>query len=348
MSTSSRSTGSSRRRVLVSGGPPPRYTIDLSRPPRERHSEICRDFKEEMWELTGLFDSILELIGPPKLLHFLAKLGLRRVRDQEENEEIKGISRASGIPVHLIVAYNSFLDILSGCASGGVKEAQTERMLHFRGLDWGMEPLRAMVIQVEYIRDGKVIARAVTYAGYVGALNRGKEAFHFQRTAPCFAVPSPYTRPFDPGHRFKSLPASPCYLTFCSPTSVMTIEKDLKDARIRVSSDFLAVTNHDIAMEGLDEESYNRLLQENGVIGELLEDSVERKECLVSMWRGRQERGKRDGASLEQVKRWLRTYPVRNECTHFSCIMDPSRPGGGIRWAETFDGIIPQDIDDTE
>ncbi|KAH6911719.1 beta subunit of N-acylethanolamine-hydrolyzing acid amidase-domain-containing protein [Coprinopsis sp. MPI-PUGE-AT-0042] len=381
MSTSSRTTGSSRRRVLVSGGPPPRYTIDLSRPPRERHSEICRDFKEEMWELTGLFDSILELIGPPKLLHFLAKLGLRRVRDQEENEEIKGISRASGIPVHLIVAYNSFLDILSGCASGGVKEAQTERMLHFRGLDWGMEPLRAMVIQVEYMRDGKVVARAVTYAGYVGALTGVREGLSVSLNyrSRCMSLRSVYAHRWHQlcvllgrrrsisselrhvllspaptpalstlGHRFKSLPASPCYLTFCSPTSVMTIEKDLKDARIRVSSDFLAVTNHDVVMEGLDEESYNRLLQENGVIDELLEDSVERKECLVSMWRGRQERGKRDGASLEQVKQWLRTYPVRNECTHFSCIMDPSRPGGGIRWAETFDGIIPQDIDDTE
>jgi hypothetical protein len=144
-----------------------------------------------MRELTWLFDYVLELIGPPKLLHFLAKLGLRNVHDKEENEEIKGIAEASGVPLHFIVAYNSFLDILSGCASGGVKEAKTGRMLHFRGLDWGMEALRDMVIQVEYVRDGKVIARsvtffkyrhvrgrrspwtiyrAVTYAGYVGAL----------------------------------------------------------------------------------------------------------------------------------------------------------------------------------
>jgi hypothetical protein len=147
---------------------------------------------------------------------------------------------------------------------------------------------------------------------------------------------------------FKSLPTSPCYLTFCAPTSVMTIEKDLDDARITSSSDFLAVTNHDVAMEGLDEDTYSGMVKAHGAMDGLLEDSCERKQCLVDMWTERQQRGIYEGATLEQVKRWLRTYPVRNECTHFSCIMDPSRPGGGLRWVETFDGIVNQEAEDND
>ena len=124
------------------------------------------------------------------------------------------------------------------------------------------------------------------------------------------------------------------------------MEKDLGDAHISTSSEFLAVTNHDVALEELDGKKTDDLTQrDTGFMAELLEDSVERKECLVGLWNQRRGKATKEGVSVEQIKRWLRTYPVRNECTHFSCIMDPSRPGGGLRWAETFDGIIPQDVE---
>lgn len=48
-------------------------------------------------------------------------------------------------------------------------------MLHFRTLDWGMDPLRSVLVQLEFVRSKsedpeKAIARTVTYAGFVGAL----------------------------------------------------------------------------------------------------------------------------------------------------------------------------------
>lgn len=103
-----------------------------------------------------------------------------------------------------VVAYNTFLDLFSGCASGGVRtrvptslssrfgddeNAESSRkaawrkaaksskvelneatMVHFRNLDWGMPVLRDLLIRVEYTREGRVVARAVTYVGYVGVL----------------------------------------------------------------------------------------------------------------------------------------------------------------------------------
>ncbi|KAJ8516886.1 hypothetical protein ONZ45_g5864 [Pleurotus djamor] len=112
----------------------------------------------------------------PRLFKVLAKLALRRVASSEETEEILGIVEETGIQRHLVVAYNTFLDIMSGCVSGGVRvpdagfDGKSEGVVHFRGLDWEMEQLRPLTICVEYVRNGQVVARSVTYAGYTGVL----------------------------------------------------------------------------------------------------------------------------------------------------------------------------------
>lgn len=118
----------------------------------------------------------------------LARVLLRRVHQREETLEIKAIAKDSGLRLCEVVAYNTLLDVFSGCVSGGVRamrsseglkvggemhgllEDGSQTMLHFRNLDWEMDILRDLLIRVEYVRDGKVIARAVTYAGYTGVL----------------------------------------------------------------------------------------------------------------------------------------------------------------------------------
>jgi hypothetical protein len=83
--------------------------------------------------------------------------------------------------MYLLVAFNVLLDLLLGCTSGGVlveepmgqgtgwKEA---KMLHFRTLDWGMDPLRQLVVKLDYVRKdgGEVVASTVGYFGCVGVL----------------------------------------------------------------------------------------------------------------------------------------------------------------------------------
>jgi len=50
--------------------------------------------------------------------------------------------------------------------------AQSGRIAHFRTLDWSMDPLRHLTVQLEYVQSegGPVIARTVGYFGYVGVL----------------------------------------------------------------------------------------------------------------------------------------------------------------------------------
>ena len=166
--TRSKTTNSTRNPPpifrLPSHAEPPIYRIDLSAPPRQRHREICLNYKDRIKELVPIYHELLSYAPLPRLLDVLAKCFLRRVHSSEETEEIKGISEATGMPIHLVVAYNTFLDCLSGCSSGGVRvsdagSGRDEGIVHFRGLDWDMEPLRKLVICVEYVRDGKVAAR---------------------------------------------------------------------------------------------------------------------------------------------------------------------------------------------
>jgi hypothetical protein len=144
-------------------GEPPLYTIDLSLSPRARYRQICCDYSHEMQALTALYDEVLALTPFPRVLKYLARHLLRRVHSSEETEEIRGIAELTAVPVHLVVAYNTFLDLFSGCVSGGVRVSRDDGgkkgMLHFRGLDWDMEELRRLIVRVEYVRDGKVVAR---------------------------------------------------------------------------------------------------------------------------------------------------------------------------------------------
>jgi hypothetical protein len=122
---------------------------------------MCNDYKDEMEELAKIYDQILSMLPFSRLFGFLARNLLKKVYSKEETDEIRAISKASGVPIYRVVAYNTFLDIFSGCMSGGVqtKMGANTRMLHFRNLDWEMDPLRHMIIRVEYLVKGKIVAR---------------------------------------------------------------------------------------------------------------------------------------------------------------------------------------------
>jgi hypothetical protein len=176
-----------------SNEPIPTYRIDLSLPPSERYVQLATDFAPKMRKVTPLCDDIIRPAIPQQWLRnwvkMLAWLFLRRVFSDEETEEIKGIARASGVDLYFLVALNVLLDSMLGCTSGAVmttpkaskdkkkgeKVKEENRMMHFRTLDWGMEPLRSVLVVLEFVRSEtkepeKVIGRTITYAGFVGVL----------------------------------------------------------------------------------------------------------------------------------------------------------------------------------
>ncbi|KAJ7493335.1 hypothetical protein B0H11DRAFT_2394891 [Mycena galericulata] len=308
-------------RAAVLESNPPTYRVDLSAPPEERYREICSDFKPYLADIT---------------------------------REIRGISKLTGVPLHLVVAYNTFLDLFSGCSSGGARvidagNGHQSGVVHFRGLDWEMEPLR------------KSSQRAVTYAGYTGILTGVRSGLSVSLNyRPLMGSPSSVLshrlhqsamllgfRPsiasilreilLSPNPPPRDLPL------FCTPLSVLVLEKDLVTAVARTSPSFLAVTNHDQRMENLTPEQFRALLEVEGMGHHaLVDDSLERKQCVSQMWPQKGDAG----LKVADVAQQMEVRPVLNEATHFSCIMDPAVDGGGLLWVHAY--AEPVEMDDLE
>ena len=157
---------------------PPRYTINLSLPPIQRYQQLARDYNERVQNLPLLFDEVLEALCPKRsigLIRRLARIFLRRLHSREETQELVGIHQITGIDLYLLVAFNVLLDIFMGCTSGAARTVDQDgrqKMIHYRTMDWGMDPLRKVIVQLDFINyeKGPIIASSVTYAGYVGVL----------------------------------------------------------------------------------------------------------------------------------------------------------------------------------
>lgn len=149
------------------GDEPPRYTIDLSLPPRKRYQHIAADFKPQIATLPILFDEIVKDLRANisvERVRWLARLLLRRVYNKEENEELRGIQETTGVEMYLLVAFNVLLDLFMGCTSGAVRvkdDDKNTKMLHFRTLDWGMDALRKVIVHLDFVEKpgGEVIVR---------------------------------------------------------------------------------------------------------------------------------------------------------------------------------------------
>ncbi len=168
---------------------PPIHTIDLSLPPQLRYKALALAYADELRGLTTLFNSLLNDLGLAYLngpVTLLARVALRGLNSPVETAELRGIAQATSIAMYLLVSFNVVLDCLMGCTSGAVKSLEKgqpwskTRMLHFRTLDWAMDPLRKILVQLEFVRTrsatpGQVLARSITYVGFIGVLSGVRE-----------------------------------------------------------------------------------------------------------------------------------------------------------------------------
>ncbi|OAL43363.1 hypothetical protein IQ07DRAFT_524291 [Pyrenochaeta sp. DS3sAY3a] len=155
-------------------------------------------------------------------------------------------------------------------------------------------------------------------------------------------------------------PTTAAYIIMCNGDETVVIEKDLQSSKMTQSSTFITTTNHDLSYES-ETCAHSETKQFFLGIGmdDLIAESVERKRCLVKKWEAHLRRQRRkdaqgskgtedtaQGIRLQDLKRWMLTYPICNEETHFVCIMDPVE--GVMRWAKCFkDGEISGEEDES-
>ncbi len=117
------------------GARPPRFTVNLALPPARRYGHMVPQLQAriERADLQCVFDDLLEAVFPDAVaagLRALARVALRRVYSAEETAELRGISRAAGIRMYLLVAFNVVLDLLFGCTSGGARVEEPDASGH--------------------------------------------------------------------------------------------------------------------------------------------------------------------------------------------------------------------------
>ncbi|WZH47762.1 beta subunit of N-acylethanolamine-hydrolyzing acid amidase-domain-containing protein [Fusarium acuminatum] len=342
----------------------PKFVVDLSLPPENRYNHIIPHFRGSVTEcnLPSLFDELLETIAGPrygKALAAVARYTLRRVHSAEETAELAGISRAIGIPMHILVAFNVLLDLLLGCTSGGVRTlftgatGKSTRILHFRTLDWGMEQLRQIIVELDFVRftGGPVIAttsisstlRKFLLDPFSDPGQQSEKPQEINTISPD-SVSDQYVENILT--RLSTSNSTAAYLIFCQPNRIYIVEKDHKSASIRESDTFLTAYNHDVK----DEEDPSRLQEAVAALAEgedatgmadLVGLSLTRKDHLQRHWRKRvracQRRYKQrdDVVTMSDVIGFLEHEEISNPETHYAVIMDPEE--GKVIWRRQYE-----------
>ncbi|CAF4624720.1 unnamed protein product [Rotaria sp. Silwood1] len=135
----------------------PTYVVNLDDPPMERWNQVATAFKSE----PAMADTLPAPYG----------------------DEMKGISQATGLPLGEIVLYNIFYEASALCTSM-VAQDQYGNVFHVRNLDFGVfvgwdmsnntwiltEKLRTLIAQINFTRNGEVLYKTTTFAGFIGVL----------------------------------------------------------------------------------------------------------------------------------------------------------------------------------
>lgn len=276
---------------------------------------------------------------------------------------------AIGVDLWLLVALNVLLDCMLGCTSGAVmtmprardkrrkrvaddgNEDGRVRMMHFRTLDWGMDPLRSILVQLEFVRSKsaepeRVVARTITYVGFVGVLTGVREglsvSLNFRPNHVCGTRELKW-------HQMKVLlgyqPSIASVLRdvlfndngegVTHAPSLDTISRSLSARRsapcyiILCDGTLATVLEKDLATatsrtsrefivhtnHDASTQPYTALSENSEVLGDFLQDSRERSACLQKKWndlKGRQRRKQLSEGREEGCLEWER-LSVREE-----------------------------------
>lgn len=167
----------------------PWFNVDLDADPYTRFHEIASIYKDN---IRDLLDAIKALLTPflPDALTIVDDFfgGMAENLASPYRDEIRGIADTTGIPVGEIVMYNIFYEIFTVCTSI-IAQNDTGHLFHARNLDFGLflgwnatthewaisSHLRKMVVNINWMKDGKILFVSNNFAGFVGIYNGMKK-----------------------------------------------------------------------------------------------------------------------------------------------------------------------------
>lgn len=155
-----------------------RWVVDLDLPPEERWSEVVAFHAPDLLAVAQHIRSELaRMVGKKKATFgekvvgaFLA--GAAHAGVVFYGRELAGIAKASGLPLGQLVLLQLVYEASAACTSIVVPQDPTQDSTpqHIRTMDWGMEFLKPLTIEVDFVKGGRSQYVATTWVGYVGVL----------------------------------------------------------------------------------------------------------------------------------------------------------------------------------
>ncbi|GMT10578.1 hypothetical protein PFISCL1PPCAC_1875, partial [Pristionchus fissidentatus] len=161
------------------------YKIDLDAEPHEMWREVATDFGPTMDTTIDIVKTMADTFGGEGAWEAL--LGLMKdtpdMLPEPYKSEIKAMADLTGIQIEKLTLLNLFYEIAKACTSLVAMDEQG-KVFHGRNLDFGLffvwntqehtwdltRGLRELVAQYEFMKDGKLLFKAVTFAGHLGIL----------------------------------------------------------------------------------------------------------------------------------------------------------------------------------
>ena len=166
----------------------PWFDVDLDAPAKERWKHVVRPFKNEIlavFDVLAEFFTIIPGIPIWDLLSNITRDAMEKgMIMQPYRDEVEGIAEELGCDLGHLTFLNLFYEMSRFCTSIVAQTADNKDLYHARNLDfgqffmwniqsktWGLsEALKRVTINVNFNRGGKLLFKASTLAGHVGAL----------------------------------------------------------------------------------------------------------------------------------------------------------------------------------
>ncbi|CAF0844433.1 unnamed protein product [Adineta steineri] len=155
---------------------PPRFIVNLDLSPALRWQHILRLYIDQFREVEKKIDSMItDIIGQfagPMLEKILSTImsGITRLGLVYYGQELKGFSEITGIPLGKLVLIQFVYECFACCTSIVCKDEQNNIPIHIRTMDWELDFLKPLTIDVDFQKNGQTIFKATTWVGYVGIL----------------------------------------------------------------------------------------------------------------------------------------------------------------------------------
>lgn len=171
----------------------PTYVIDLEHPPEKRWLALVGDYKEHILRVVAICRSQYPLIDSPLCRALSSSAFGKDIVCHEQ--EIESIASVLGIPAHIVLILQLLYEVNACCTSiityrkevgSSVLTAGKECLQLIRTMDWPLEELRKITVNIEIRRGSHFVCNATTWAGYVGILTGTNRSFsvsvNFRRT----------------------------------------------------------------------------------------------------------------------------------------------------------------------